>query len=139
MWCTVTFHGVPIGTVELEEYELTSGIMEPLAAYQAVRPTVRRGSAALLSVGFYGTAALTAGEGEPAAIEALSEAAAMRFELLDERGEQLEADFVNLIEPPDEETVVVIARFRGAAAGVPARRPSRRASGREGEAEHDSG
>lgn len=133
MWCTVTFHGVPIGTVELKEYELTSGIMAPLNAYQAVRPTVRRGSAALLSVGFYGTAALVAGEGEPATIEALAEAGALRFELRDERGEQLEADFVNLIEPPDEEAVVAIARFRGAASNIPARRPSRRARGREEE------
>jgi hypothetical protein len=137
MWCTVTFHGVPIGTVELKEYELASGIMEPLNAYQAVRPTVRRGSAALLSVGFYGTAALAAGEGERATIEALVEAGALRFELRDERGEQLEADFINLIEPPDEDKVVAIARFRGAPSAVPARRPSRRARGREGNAEHE--
>jgi hypothetical protein len=134
MWCTVTFHGVPIGTVELEEYELTSGIMDTLDAYEAVRPTVRRGSAALLSVGFYGTAALVAGEGEPLTAMALKEAAAMRFELRGERGEQLEADFVNLIEPPGERRVVIIARFRGAAAGVVAHSRLRRSSGGEGQA-----
>jgi hypothetical protein len=96
---------------------------------------VRRGSAALLSVGFYGTAALAAGEGEPTTIEALAEAAALRCELRNERGEQLDADFVNLIEPPNEETVVAIARFRGAPSGIPARRPPRRQDGREGDSE----
>jgi hypothetical protein len=124
MQYTVTFQGVPIGAVELQESELAHGVLEPLDAYEAVRPTIRRASLLLMrTLGGPGTPPLEPEDSSASSAEALGEAAALRFELQDDRGNQVATDFVNLIEPFAMLRVQVVARFRGAPAGVLARRP----------------
>ena len=115
---TVLHHGVPIGTVELTDRELAAGTMAPTEAYQAVRPTIRSGSEALLQLGFFGAASQMPGADR----ESLSAAAALAFELTDLDGRDVPVTFLNLIEAPGDERVVVLARLSHAPAAVPAKR-----------------
>lgn len=51
MHCSVTHHGVPIGTVELHlEGGRADGVVDVLPAYDAVRPVVRRASQVIADV-----------------------------------------------------------------------------------------
>jgi hypothetical protein len=86
-----------------------------------VRETIRAGSNALLALGFFGAATPA---GQNGAGEALRAAAALRFDLVDDRGELAPATFVNVIEAPAG-GFVVLARFGHAHAAVPAPLPSR--------------
>jgi hypothetical protein len=127
MFYTVLHHGVPIGTVELREGELAAGTLTATDAYAAIRPTVQAGSEALLQLGFFCAAAKPLFE-RPAA---LTEAAALTFELVDRNGRDIPATFVNLIEAPGDERVVVLARLSHASAAVAAERSARRGTAPE--------
>ena len=113
---SVNHDGVPVGFVELSEGELVAGTLTPVAALDAVRPTIRAGSDALLSLGFFGA---TSGVALNGAGTALRAAADLRFDLIDLEGRVVHATFVNLIEAPDG-GVVVIARLSHASAATPA-------------------
>lgn len=124
---SVTHEGVPVGFVELRPGELVAGSLAPLPALEPLRDTIRAGSNALVALGFFGAPprARESGSGQ-----ALRAAAALEFDLLNNRGELTPATFVNVLEVPDGD-VVVIARFAHEHATVAAAvRPSlRRDSG----------
>jgi hypothetical protein len=121
---SVEHNGVPIGFVELDQGELVAGRLVPLPTLDSLRDTLRAGSRALLALGFFGAATPA---GQNGAGDALRAAAALQFDLLDDRGEFVPTTFVNLIEAPDNE-VVVLTRFGHAHAMVGARvRTPRRA------------
>lgn len=117
---TVRHQGVPVGVVDLVGQELSAGSMEPAPGYAAIQPIVRAGSTALLHLGFFGAATL--GSTDNADVDRLHAAAGLRFELVDDDGRDIAATFVNLIEAPGDERVVVLARFGHAPAAVGARR-----------------
>ena len=116
----VKHHGVPIGAVELTDRELSAGTLETGRGYAAIRPVIQAGSEALLQIGFFGAAT----HASPVDTASLAAAAALSFELVDPDGRDVPATFVNLIEAPGDERVVVLARFSHAAAGVPATPPA---------------
>jgi len=119
---TVKHHGVPIGAVELSERELSAGTLEAAPGYAAIRPVIQAGSETLLQLGFFGAST------HPLSTDtaSLSAAAELSFELVDSEGRDVPATFVNLIEAPGDERVVVLARLSHAAAGIPARASLRR-------------
>jgi hypothetical protein len=114
MWFTVQHDGVPVGTAHLPIAELAAGRLGRLPAYAAVQPIVRAATAVLLEVGLFG-AALHPAENPSAEVararRALIRAASLRFELLGEQGERVQAAFVNLLEAPADGGVIVVAGF----------------------------
>lgn len=127
---TVRHLGVPIGNVQLTaDATVSAGQLTPTPAYAAIRDVVREGSNALLQVGFFGALAQLSNSGAP--VPALRAAAALSLDLVDDAGNDVAATFVNLIEPPDDNQVVVLARLSHSYSRTPAMRsgPVRRASG----------
>jgi hypothetical protein len=116
---SVVHEGIPVGFVELGSGELVAGPLSPLPALDPLRDTIRDGSNALLALGFFGAATPAGQNGAGASLRA---AAALRFDLFDERGDLSPATFVNVIEAPDG-GVVVIARLAHAHAIVGAKLP----------------
>jgi hypothetical protein len=123
---TITHHGVPIGTVELDaSADRALGPVATLPAYAVVRALVQAATEALSGV--------TAGPGDRAAAErgtVFGRAASLgrALEVRDERGESVATDYVELHDRPGAEPEVAAAvGFRGAPAHVPARgTPGRR-------------
>lgn len=113
---SVVHDGVPIGFAELSAGELVAGPLAPLPALDPLHNTIRAGSNALLALGFFGAATAAGRNGAGAALRS---AAALKFDLVTERGELIPTTFVNLIEAPDG-GVVVLARFGHAHAAVAA-------------------
>ena len=113
---TVVHEGTPMGCVDLSAGELVAGPLTPMPTFDVLRPTVQAGSAALLALGFFGAALAEGKNGSAAALRA---AAALQFDLVDDRGGLAPTTFVNLIEAPDG-GVVVLACFRHAHASIPA-------------------
>lgn len=111
---SVIHNGIPIGGVELAVGELVAGQLAPLPMIDPLRETLRAGSNALLSLGFFGAATEAGSNGAGGALRA---AAALQFELVDERGEVVPTTFVNVIDAPDG-GLVVLARFGHAHASV---------------------
>ena len=125
---TLLHRGVPLGFAELTPGELAAGPFVALPTLGSIRDTVRKGSQALLALGFFG-AAIEAGRNGVG--EALRAAAALEFELLNEAGNLIPTTFVNLIEAPDG-GLVVLARFGHAHSGVvAAMKPKARSAGDE--------
>ena len=125
---TVLHRGVPIGFAELPPGELAAGPFVALPSIGEIRDTVRRGSQALLALGFFGAATKA---GQNGVGEALRKAAELEFELMNEAGRLIPATFVNLIEAP-EGGLVLLARFGHAHSGVgAARKPPEKAEGNE--------
>lgn len=118
---TVRHRGVPLGTVELEDRELSAGSMTPTASYASIQPVVREGSAALLRLGFFGAAMHMPGATDADDVP-LRAAAELQFDLVDADQREVPATFVNLIEPPGDGRVVVLARLSHAHASVGAER-----------------
>lgn len=116
---SVMHEGIPVAGVELAPGELVAGRLAPLPSLDPLRDTIRGGSNALLALGFFGAATAAGQNGVGTALRA---AAALQFDLVDERGNLAPASFVNLIEAPDG-GVVVLARFGHAHAPVSARVP----------------
>ena len=117
---SLVHEGIPVGFVELGSGELVAGPLTPLPALDPLRDTIRDGSNALLALGFFGAATPAGLNGAGASLRA---AAALRFDLFDERGDLSPATFVNVIEAPDG-GVVVIARLGHAHATVGAKVPA---------------
>lgn len=111
MHYTVHHRGVPIGTVELTAGELSAGTMTSAPGYATIRQTIRDASIALPQLGFYGAAARDFDAPETGVSAALAAAAKLPFELRNAAGEEVPTTFVNLIEPPGDSRVVVLARF----------------------------
>jgi hypothetical protein len=109
-------HGVPLGTVDLEAEDLTAGSLEPLPAYDAMRPLVQAASEALLAAGFFGVA--TSERLSWPERRALQEAAAMPLELRTPTGQEVATTFINLLHAPGESDPVVLVRFGHAAATI---------------------
>jgi hypothetical protein len=116
---SVMHAGIPVGYVELGSGELTAGRLVPLPALDPLRETIREGSAALLSLGFFGAATVA---GQNGAGPSLRAAADLHFDLFDDRGDLSPTTFVNLLESPDG-GVVVLARHGHAHARVGAALP----------------
>jgi hypothetical protein len=113
--------GIPVGFVELALGELVAGQLMPLPALDPLRDTIREGSNALLALGFFGAATPAGQNGAGASLRA---AAALQFDLVDERGELSPSTFVNVLESPDG-GLVVLARLSHAHATVGAKIPAR--------------
>jgi len=116
---SVMHEGVPVGFVELASGELVAGQLTPLPSLDPLRDTIREGSNALLALGFFGAATPAGQNGAGASLRA---AAALQFDLVDERGELRPSTFVNILEPPDG-GLVVLARLGHAHATVGAKLP----------------
>jgi hypothetical protein len=82
-----------------------------------LRDTIRNGSDALLALGFFGAATAAGLNGVGASLRA---AAALQFELFDDRGDLTPTTFVNVLEPPDG-GLVVLARLGHAHATIGAK------------------
>lgn len=108
---TVQHRGVPVGTVELTAGELSAGTMSSAPGYAAIQQIVRDASIALLQLGFYGAAARDLDAPEAPVTASLAAAAQLVFELRGTDGEEVPTTFVNLVEPPGDARVVVLARF----------------------------
>lgn len=106
-----------MGTVQLEPGELVAGVLAPLPALGPLLGTIHAGSEALFDLGFLGFAR----PDRRGSIDALRDAAALAFDLVDDRGHLDPATFVNLIQAP-EGGIFVVARFSLAHGTVPARR-----------------
>ena len=121
MQFSVMHEGIPVGFVELASGELVAGQLTPLPALDPLRDTIREGSNALLALGFFGAATPAGQNGAGASLRA---AAALQFDLVDERGELNPSTFVNVLESPDG-GLVVLARLGHAHATVAAKLPAR--------------
>lgn len=133
MWYTVLHDEVPIGIVDLPPLALAAGAMQRLPAYSAIQPTVRAATIALLALGFYGAALPPIPPRSREILHsrrALARAARLRLSLVNERGAIAHVRFVNLLEPPGDERVVVVAAFDDAIAAVGAMMPAPTAKGR---------
>jgi hypothetical protein len=96
-----------------------------VAAYRAIAARVRAASEALFAFGFYGPAISAIPDTRRRqARTALRSGAALRLELAPlAPGRTMSTTFVNLIETPVDGQVVVIARFGGDSAPLPAPLP----------------
>ncbi|HEX8715414.1 MAG TPA: hypothetical protein VF722_00450 [Gemmatimonadaceae bacterium] len=123
---TVTHQGVPVGTVELEIGTRQGlGTLDPLDGYATVAPTLR---AAARFGGVARSALLvmpTDGSAPFPALPALQRAAALTFELRDERGGYVSATMIRLVELRTRPGVTVFVEFGEAGAEVTARPPER--------------
>jgi hypothetical protein len=121
MWYTVLHEDAPIGIVDLPALGLAAGAMQRLPSYAGIQPAVRAATAAILKLGLFG-AAYPPLPWQPRAIlrfrRAIARAARLRLSLVDEQGAPAQAAFVNLLEAPADERVVVVTAFEDASAGV---------------------
>lgn len=115
----VSHQGVPLGHADLDGAEHFIGELQPGEGYSRVRDVIRSGSKALWAMGFFHPETA-----QPrVAIEDLTAASKLDFELRDEKGALVHADFVNIVEVPDPNArPMIIARFRQSHAGNPSRR-----------------
>ena len=125
MWFTVLHAGIPVGAVDLDPTGLAAGRLVRVAAYRVIAARVRAASEALFAFGFYGPAISAIPDiRRRQARTALRSGAALRLELAPlAPGRTMSTTFVNLIETPADGQVVVIARFGGDSAPVPAPLP----------------
>ena len=125
MWFTVLHAGIPVGAVDLAPTGLAAGRLVRVAAYRVIAARVRAASEALFAFGFYGPAISAIPDiRRRQARTALRSGAALRLELAPlAPGRGMPTTFVNLIETPVDGQVVVIARFGGDSAPVPAPLP----------------
>ena len=126
MRVTIVHQGVPIGAADLPEGRRWSGgLLEPLPAFEAIRPTIEAAAAgaevALRLLTLPAGEAPAADDLAPPLDDALRRAAALTFELRDEGGLAVAAHVVRLADPGDGRGVRVRAYFRDSTAGVPAR------------------
>ena len=125
----VALRGIPLGEVELPDQELATGMLEALPSFESIRSVIRDASRSLLALGFFGAAAQRSREDsdlrDDAEGRALAKVAALELELQDQLGAIIPATFVNIIEPPDGRSPMVIARFRDRHARVAAVRSPR--------------
>lgn len=119
MWYTLLHDESPIGVVELDAAGVTAGRMLRFPAYRAIRATTRAATAALLELGLFG-GALPATPPFPRHIlrlrRALHRGARLPLTLVDARGQSADAMFVNVLEPPGDRGIVVVAGFTIASA-----------------------
>ena len=112
---TVTHQGVPIGIIELPaDADRVTVALDPLPAYAAVQPMVRRASSALADVAL----------GRPTNAIALQEAAGLgrTLELRDASGALVPVDFIELTEwPGGNIEFAAFVRLRDSHAIVPAK------------------
>jgi len=127
MWYTVLHEHTPIGVVDLPPAGLTAGAMEPHPGYEAIAAITMAATAALLTDGFFG-AALPPLPPFPAAAlrsrRAIARAARLNLELRDARGALADTSFVNVLEAPGDNRVVVVAGFPTVRALLGAMRPN---------------
>ena len=115
MHVSVVYNGVPIGEADLGGGELVVAEFRPSDAYTVIQPIVRDASRALWNLGFFNPENIS--PRVPA--EVLGRAARLSLELRDAEGNQLHADFVNVVERPSPGSApVLFARFRHSHAGV---------------------
>jgi hypothetical protein len=101
--------------------------MQRLPSYANIQPTVRAATTAILKLGLFG-AAYPPLPWQPREIlrfrRAIARAARLRLSLVDERGFVAAVAFVNLLEAPADERVVVVAAFEDASAVIGAMLPA---------------
>jgi len=126
VWYTVMLGNNPLGGVELPVGVLTAGAMVALPAYLQMRLTICEATDALFQLGLFGSA-MPALPPFPAEVlrlrRRMSRAARLRFMLVDATGAVADTSFVNLLEPPGDHRVVVVAGFPLASAAVGAPNP----------------
>jgi hypothetical protein len=119
---TVTRHqiahrGLPVGHAEFVASGLVIADLEPGSGYASVRYVIREASEVLWAMGFFGYRGANPGRMPE---EVLARAASLDFEVRDANGDQVHADWVNIIERPGPApTPILVARFRLDHAGVP--------------------
>jgi len=116
---TITYQGVPVGTVEFEPTDQPAACaVALLPAYEAIRPIVRAASAAI-------RAGAVADQAPPVSADALHRGAALGkdLELHDSAGRLVPTAFIELAEWPGEVPEVrAWIGIRGVPAGQPARK-----------------
>jgi hypothetical protein len=133
MWYTVLHEDAPIGIVDLPARGLAAGAMQRLPSYAGIQRTVRAATTAILKLGLF-AAAYPPLPWQPREIlrfrRAIARAARLRLSLVDEQGFVADVVFVNLLEAPADERVVVVAAFEDASAVVGAMLPAPPKTGR---------
>ena len=126
MWYTVMLGSNPVGGVELPVGGFTAGAMVPLPAYLQLRAMICEATDALFQLGLFGSA-MPALPPFPAHVlrlrRKMSRVARLTFVLVDVTGAVADTSFVNLLDPPGDHRVVVIAGFTGASAPIGAPSP----------------
>lgn len=116
----VTHEGVPVGLVDLEVDDHQGvGTLDPSAAYEALAPTLR--AAAALGARARTELMTLPLDAEPSQPE-MQQAAALAFELWDERGAYVPATVVRMVELATRSGVTVFVEFGHATLVVPAPR-----------------
>lgn len=131
MWFTVLHEEAPIGVVDLPATELAAGTMQRLPRYTSIRPAVQAATIALLKLGLFGAAFPPVAPAHREILglrRALARAARLKLSLVDEQGSSAQVAFVNLLEAPADERVVVVVAFEDAIAAVAAMLPPTRDS-----------
>jgi hypothetical protein len=123
MRLTVTHEGVPIGVVDLDVDDHQGiGTLEPAPAYEAIAPTLWLAAALGARAR---TELLTLEPDAPPSEPALEKAAALTFELWDERGVYVPTTVVRLVELKTRPGVTAFVEFGRTMSTVPAQPPLR--------------
>lgn len=114
MWYTVLHAETPIGVVDLELGALVAAAMLRFPSYEEVAPVTRAATSALLELGLFG-GALPPVPPFPAQLlrrrRALTGAARLHLSLADGNGAPARTQFVNLLDAPSDQRVIVVAGF----------------------------
>jgi hypothetical protein len=107
---TIWHDDLVLGTVDLPRGEFVASRLRPAAGYQSVADMVQRATAAFLHVGLFHRSTnpdVQLPDAYPwsAAIDQVSR---LRFTLTDARGEPVATHFVNLLETPADNSVIVL-------------------------------
>jgi hypothetical protein len=123
MWYMVLHERTPIGVVELPHAGFAAGVMQRFPTYVPIRPIVRAATAALLQLGLFGGAFPPIGPRRRDLLRlrrAMARAARLSIHLAAANGAIVHAVFVNVLETPADDRVVVVAGFEDATALVAA-------------------
>jgi len=121
---TIWHEELVLGTVDLPRGLLVASRLRPSAGYRAIADMVQRATVAFLHLGlFYGN---TNSDAQPIDVhrwsEAIDQVSRLRFTLTDAQGDTVATHFVNLLEGPAADGVIVLVSRKDSAAETPAMR-----------------
>ncbi|HEY9229277.1 MAG TPA: hypothetical protein VIP11_21700 [Gemmatimonadaceae bacterium] len=125
MLFSVRANTVSLGVVDLPAGLLVAGQLEPSPQYATVAEVVRQATDAFLHLGLFDAVAplLPPIPADTRRLRrALTRAARLQIALIGVNGEQVSANFVNLLEAPADQRVIVLASFAIAPTSVGASR-----------------
>jgi len=111
---SVRHDGIVFGTASLPERSFAAGRLVAAAGYDSIATVVRQATQAFLQLGlFCDVSGLPTGVSNPSELlQALSDAATLGLTLHGTRGEPVATWWVNLLDPNEDDGVVVLVSFR---------------------------